>query len=123
MIRALVKADQVRVWGESAIVPHNPACRCSFIWMKRSKKKGFVKARPPCAAAELSSSLQHSLSFSSVLPLSLFLTHFYFLLVFRFLFASLFFIGHKLRRGQRRAFCLDFCLMHLFNSNICIICM
>lgn len=57
MIRALVKADQLRVLGESVIVLHNPACRCSFIWMKRSKKKGFVKARPPCAiATELSSS-------------------------------------------------------------------
>lgn len=58
MIRARVKADQVRVWGESAIVLHNPASFCSFIWMKRSKKKGFVRPRPPFAtAAELSSSL------------------------------------------------------------------
>lgn len=40
--------------------------------MKRSKKKGFVKARPPCATAtELSSSLFYSLSFSNALPLFL----------------------------------------------------
>ena len=39
--------------------------------MKRSKKKGFVKARPPCAAAtELRSPRQHPLSFSTALPLA-----------------------------------------------------
>lgn len=123
MIRALVKADQVRVWGESAIVPHNPACRCSFIWMKRSKKKGFVKARPPCATAtELGSSPQYSLSFSNALPLSLSRTlssslcfflsfsHWCFSLVTRYVEVSV------------QPFCCEFCLTLLFHSKISMLC-
>ena len=87
--------------GESAIVPHNPARRCSFIWMKRSKKRGFVKARPPCATAtELRSSLlffrMHflSLSLSHTLPLPPFVSS------CPFFFFCAFPIGPKVRRGQ-----------------------
>lgn len=49
MISALVKSDQVGVWGERAIVPHNPARRCLFHVDEEIKKEG-----PPCAAIELS---------------------------------------------------------------------
>lgn len=43
MIRALRKADHVRVCGESSIVSYNPARRCSSMWMKRSKKERICK--------------------------------------------------------------------------------